>query len=164
MALDFAPRTTIFRLSHIGERALSRTSRGGAGCDGTVAAVEALRVGADKASEPRANAVRVTCGSRGRTAQGPSNATTLALRQTAGGEVVLGVCKPLIRRVRSAGVKTTVHRCEVFWCACALARIRLRAATTPKRSARPFGRFEQRFGVTGDKEKPARVNRLATEP
>ena len=54
----------------------------------------------------------MTCDSRGRTAQGPSNATTLAFRQTAGDEVVLGVCKPLIRRVRSAGVKTTVHRCE----------------------------------------------------
>ena len=54
----------------------------------------------------------MTCDSRGRTAQGPSNATTLAFRQTAGDEVVLGVCKPLIRRVRSAGVKTTVHRCD----------------------------------------------------
>ena len=27
-------------------------------------------------------------------------------------EVALGVCKPLIRRVRSAGVKATVHRCD----------------------------------------------------
>ena len=27
-------------------------------------------------------------------------------------EVSLGVCKPLIRRVRSAGVKATVHRCD----------------------------------------------------
>ena len=26
--------------------------------------------------------------------------------------VSLGVCKPLIRRVRSAGVKATVHRCD----------------------------------------------------
>ena len=26
--------------------------------------------------------------------------------------VPLGVCKPLIRRVRSAGVKATVHRCD----------------------------------------------------
>ena len=60
----------------------------------------------------RRDRLRVTSGSRGRTAQGPSNATTLAFRQTAGDEVVLGVCKPLIRRVRSAGVKTTVHRCE----------------------------------------------------
>ena len=105
-------RTTIVIASRAGERALSRTSRGGAGCDGTVAAVEALRVGADKASVPRANVARVTCDSRGRTAQGPSNATTLAFHQAAGDEVALGVCKPLIRRVRSAGVKTTVHRCD----------------------------------------------------
>src|SRR3954468_646590 len=32
-------RTTIFMASRAGERALSRTSRGGAGCDGSVAAV-----------------------------------------------------------------------------------------------------------------------------
>ena len=55
---------------------------------------------------------RVTYGSRGRTAQGPSNATTLVFSQGIGGEVPLGVCKPLIRRVRSACVKATVHRCD----------------------------------------------------
>jgi hypothetical protein len=113
--LDDLDRTTIIAASRIGERALSRTSRGGAGCDGTVAAAEALRVGPKGRFCATCKEARVTCGSRGRTAQGPSNATTLAFRQTAGGEVVLGVCKPLIRRVRSAGVKTTVHRCEVFW-------------------------------------------------
>ena len=55
--------------------------------------------------------VRVTCGSRGRTAQGPSNATgSHSVKSPAG--VTLGSCKPLIRRVRSAGVKATVHRCD----------------------------------------------------
>jgi hypothetical protein len=103
--IDFKPTRNILSASRADERALSRTSRGGAGCDGTVAVAEALRVGADKAFVSRANVARVTCGSRGRTAQGPSNATTLAFRQITGGEVVLGVCKPLIRRVRNAGVK-----------------------------------------------------------
>ena len=55
--------------------------------------------------------LRVTCGSRGRTAQGPSNATGSHSVKTPAG-VALGVCKPLIRRVRSAGVKATVHRCD----------------------------------------------------
>ena len=59
------------------------------------------------------NRSRVTCGSRGRTAQGPSNAETMpAFSQDAGESGGAGSCKPLIRRVRSAGVKTTVHRCE----------------------------------------------------
>ena len=53
----------------------------------------------------------MTCGSRGRTAQGPSNATGSHSVKTPA-EVSLGVCKPLIRRVRSAGVKATVHRCD----------------------------------------------------
>ena len=98
---------------------------------------------------------RVTHGSRGRTAQGPSNATTLVFSQGIGGEVPLGVCKPLIRRVRSAGVKATVHRCDSLLMCVHLSRIRLRAATAPKRSARPFGgESSNDFGVTGDKESP----------
>jgi len=39
--LDGVDRTSIIAGSRIGERALSRTSRGGVGCDGTVAAAEA---------------------------------------------------------------------------------------------------------------------------
>jgi hypothetical protein len=103
---------------------------------------------------------RVTHGSRGRTGQGSSNAVTLpAFSQAAGESGDAGSCNPLIRRVRSAGVKATVHRCDSLLMCVHLSRIRLRAATTPKRSARPFrGRVEQRFGVTGDKEKPAKCN------
>src|SRR4051812_10507859 len=42
--LDSFRRTTIIHPSCTDERALSRTSRGGVGCDGTVAVVEALCV------------------------------------------------------------------------------------------------------------------------
>ena len=148
--------------SRAGERALSRTSRGGAGCDGTVAAVEALRVGADKAPGPRANVARVTCGSRGRTAQGPSNATTLAFRKTAGDEVVLGVCKPLIRRLRSAGVKTTVHRCDSLLM-CVLFSAHQAAGSHNAQAFRtPFrGRTEATIW-RGDFEEKAREHQVAS--
>ena len=55
---------------------------------------------------------RVTYGSRGRTAQGSSNAVDACIQSRRQRRGVAGSCKPLIRRVRSAGVKTTVHRCE----------------------------------------------------
>ena len=58
------------------------------------------------------NRSRVTYGSRGRTAQGSSNAVEARIQSSRRRRGGAGSCKPLIRRVRSAGVKTTVHRCE----------------------------------------------------
>ena len=92
--------------SRAGERALSRTSRGGAGCDGTVAAVEALCAWADEARRVRGD-VRQPWADGPRTQQ----CDGLAFSQGAS-RGAAGSCKPLIRRVRSAGVKATVHRCD----------------------------------------------------
>src|SRR5882724_2312893 len=58
------------------------------------------------------NRSRVTYGSRGRTGQGSSNAVDARIQSRRQRRGVAGSCKPLIRRVRSAGVKTTVHRCD----------------------------------------------------
>ena len=62
--------------------------------------------------EHRVQITGVTCGSRGRTAQGPSNAADSHSVIGTKSQCRWGVCKPLIRRVRSAGVKATVHRCD----------------------------------------------------
>ena len=107
----------------------------------------------------------MTCDSRGRTAQGPSNATTLAFRQTAGDEVVLGVCKPLIRRVRSAGVKTTVHRCDSLLM-CVLFSAHQAAGSHNAQAFRtPFrGVPRQRFGVAISERKPVKLKWRALEP
>ena len=89
----------------------------------------------------------------------------LAFSQEAGEAGLAGSCKPLIRRVRSAGVKATVHRCDSLLMCVSFIAHQAAGSHNAQAFRTPFrGRLEQRFGVTGDKEKARELTRLATEP
>ena len=107
----------------------------------------------------------VTCGSRGRTAQGPSNAADSHSVIGTKSQCRWGVCKPLIRRVRSAGVKATVHRCDsLLMCVLFIAH---QAAGSHNAQAfrTPFQGASWKAIWRGElKEKPARVKWRALEP
>ena len=87
------------------------------------------------------------------------------IRQTAGDEVVLGVCKPLIRRVRSAGVKATVHRCDSLLMCVRFSAHQAAGSHNAQAFRTPFrARVGKRFGVAMRQRKPVNTKWRALEP
>jgi len=108
------------------------------------------------------NRSRVTYGSRGRTAQGSSNAVEARIQSSRRRRGGAGSCKPLIRRVRSAGVKTTVHRCDSLLM-CVLFSAHQAAGSHNAQAFRtPFRGRTEATNWRGDFEEKAREHQVAS--
>ena len=142
--LDFHPSRTILLPSRSGQEGASRSSRGGAGCDGPVAIVRPFaRKAISEECAPRS--CRETSGSRRRAAQGPSKRGGPRFSQSPLRCGLLGVAS---RKIVACGtqayccIRGLLLPCAVQGARPPCARTWRRGrGETPGRSARPLGEY-----------------------